>query len=329
MNLRPLRPDQHQKHPTRWSYQQGSEDFIGWVNSLGIEKTILGRFLLWVDRYLQLKRSLGILLFFMFLSFFISWDVDTRFAGYKEGDLAAGDIRSPLSFSVLDEDETHIRRKQSEENIPPVYDYDVGAYDRLILDFRQTMRRFRVEGGSLSEFKDQLPQAQLSKESFSWMSELRFKSALEATVVRTLEKWQGLRVLDDLPSGRNTKFIARILERGNRGDEFLVEVTSVTTTSELKKQIQENSYMGPFKTKSDQRQLKELIKGLISPNFSLNKHETEERRRLARESVEESRINLKKGQIIIRQGAPFTKSHLMILDELTQIQNIKKYKRYG
>ena len=65
---------------------------------------------------------------------------------------------------------------------------------------------------------------------------------------------------------------------------------------------------------SRQRELLLRIGGhLVSPNLSMNRSLTIERRRLARESVKTMLIPVKKGEMIIRDGERFEKRHLTIL----------------
>src|SRR2546423_876317 len=98
MNLRPLRPDQQQKQSSRWSYKQHSKDFVGWVNKLGVERTWAGKLAYLLDTRFQVRRIALLFLFALAVSFFISWDFEVSYSGYKEGDLATTDIKSPIAF---------------------------------------------------------------------------------------------------------------------------------------------------------------------------------------------------------------------------------------
>src|SRR4051812_29158668 len=123
MNLKPVKPDQQQKHFTRWIYHQHSQDFVGWVNKLGIERTWIGRIAHYLDNRFHLQRVALFFIFSLALSFFISWDVDVSFTGYKEGDLAAQDIKSPMTYEFIDIDQTQRKKMEAEEAVPPVYDF--------------------------------------------------------------------------------------------------------------------------------------------------------------------------------------------------------------
>src|SRR5580698_9589500 len=142
MNLRPLRPDQQQKQKpaTRWNYHRQSEDFIGWVNKLGLEKTWIGRVAENLNSRFKIQKITLLFLFSLTLSFLISWDSQVSYSGYKEGTLVGSDIKSPTNFEVVDQEETNRRKAEAENSIPPVYDYDVGLYDERALAFRTAFK---------------------------------------------------------------------------------------------------------------------------------------------------------------------------------------------
>ena len=84
MNLRPIKPKDKDKAPSRWSYHQRSEDFINWVNTLGIERTYVGRLAHIIDRKYRLKRVALVTIFFLLLSFLIHWDSGYDLGHFKE-----------------------------------------------------------------------------------------------------------------------------------------------------------------------------------------------------------------------------------------------------
>src|SRR5438105_5908359 len=92
MNLKPVKPDQQQKHFTRWNYHRHSQDFVGWVNKLGIERTWIGRAAHYLDSRFRLQQVALLFIFALGLSFYIAWDVEINYSGYKEGDLATMEI---------------------------------------------------------------------------------------------------------------------------------------------------------------------------------------------------------------------------------------------
>jgi len=327
MNLKPLRSDQQQKPPTRWNYQKNSEDFIHWVNRLGIERTFIGRLVHRVDERFHLRRIALIFLFSLSVSFLISWDFELSYSGYKEGDLASADIKSPLSFEVIDSAETERRRLEAEESIPPVYDYDVGLYDQLVTRVRQALRGMRttlaqtqgVNKGRAavkeflsrqSDFESELGGVRISKENFEWLVKERFKPNIEIAVTQTLEKLNGQKIYDDAfpmrQHGRK-RVIINILERGYKGEEFLQDSSQLVDTSEVRRRIAGQTGYPGFPKSGDVVELNDFMRSLVLPNLTLNKQETESRRQRTRDAVSPFIAQIKKGQIIVRAGQPVQK----------------------
>ncbi len=337
MNLKPLRPDQQQKHPTRWSYQQNSRDFVGWVNKLGIERTPIGRVASYLDSKFHIRRIGILFIFSMALSFFISWDFEVTYTGYKEGDLVTQDIRSPIAFEVTDLDQTNRKYIEAEDALPPIYDFDVGLYDQMVnkvhLAFKN-MRTMMIQSGDTDsgkeflsrqiDFEADLGGIRIAKESFLWLVKSKFKSSIEYALTNNLLRWGGQKIVEDLgvvrQGGKKNRIIVNVLERGYKGEEFLFETGTLLDTTAVRRQIQHRAVaLGGFNA-ADVEQIKDLIQTLVVPNLSLNKQETESRKQRARESISPVTVAVKKSQTIIRQGAPLQKINVLELDELTRLQ---------
>jgi cyclic-di-AMP phosphodiesterase PgpH len=336
MNLKPLKPDQQQKHPTRWSYHQNSKDFIGWVNRLGIERTWAGRLASYLDQRFQLRAIALLFIFALALSFFIYWDIDISYTGYKEGDLATADIKSPISFEVIDIDQTNRKKAEAENAIPPVYDFDVGLYDELIERVKTALRSMRGQliqnprGDDANEFMSHqkefeadLGGVRVSRENFQWLTKQRFRSTIDSVLTQNLRRWGSQKIVEDLgalkQSGRN-RIIINILERGFKGDEFLFDTGTLLDTTEVRRRIL-NQPLNPQGLKPEnEAQYKDILQAMVHPNLSLNRQETEIRKLRARESVEPVVVNIKKGQTIVHEGAPLQRIHVLALDELRRLQ---------
>lgn len=110
MNLRPLRPDHFKKSLSRRNYRQRSESFVGWVNKLGIERTFVGRVAHFFDQKFHLRQLSLVFLLCLGVSFLISWDLQENYAGYKEGDVAASNLKSLMNLDVIDQVQTPARK---------------------------------------------------------------------------------------------------------------------------------------------------------------------------------------------------------------------------
>lgn len=327
MNLKQLRPDQQQKTNTRLSYRQRTEDFVSWVNRLGIERTWLGRVAHKLDSQFHLRHFLFLFLFCLGLSFFISWDFDISYSGYKEGDLATSDIKSPLSFEVLDLEQTEQKRSQAEANLPLVYDFDVGLYDAQIQRIKSALKQAR-QGLILlqEEFEIALGGARVSTESFQWLKTHKFKLAIESLLIHGLEKWNTQKIVDDSSpfkqKGRE-HIIINVLEQSGKGERFLIDTASVLDVSEVRKRMTNQLTSGPFTNPKDIVEISDLLRSFIVPNLTLNKMESEARRQKIREEIPPVVIQIKKGQVIVREGTAIQKIQVVILDELRKLKTIR------
>jgi putative nucleotidyltransferase with HDIG domain len=325
MNLRPLRPDQQQKQKpaTRWSYHRHSEDFIGWVNKLGIEKTWVGRVVENLDAKFKLRKIAFLFLFSLTLSFLISWNTQVNLGSYKEGNLVAADIKSPITFDVIDKSETNRRKLEAETAIPPVYDYDVGLYDERALAFRTALKNLKDSIPNQSDFEVQLGGVHFTPEIYKWILKERFNAGLESVIAQNLEKWGDFKIVEDASGfrqlGRN-RVIVNTLEHGYKGDEFVQDAATIIDTNEVRRRITAQSSTPGFVKASDRAQINEVLRTLIVPNLTLNKQETELRRNRARVRVAPFFVQIRKGQIIAHSGSALQRIHVEILDELNRLQ---------
>src|SRR5690606_27135340 len=106
--------------------------FVDWVNSIGIERTWFGRVLAYFDEKFMIRRFALVFLFSFALASLLTMDLDFVYVGYRAGDLATTNIKSPMSFDFVDEIETAQKKKEAEDNVPAIYDYNPGALEPVI-----------------------------------------------------------------------------------------------------------------------------------------------------------------------------------------------------
>lgn len=329
MNLRQLRPDQQEKPNARWNYLHHTKNFVGWVNKFGIERTAVGRFAHALDARFKIKSLSLLFLFCLAISFFIAWDFDVTYSGYREGDLATSNIKSPMAFEVVDEDQTNQRKLEAEALVARVYDFDVGLYDQQIQKLKRVMKEMRQAVSfqssfdtrefmsRQSDFENSVGNIKISKESFQWLVKNQFKISIENMLVHALERWSTQKIVEDRAQFNikdREKILVSILERGGKGEEFLIDSSSLVDVAEVRKRI---ASLGT------NQQVSEIIKALIVPNLTLNKQETELRKQKSRDSVSPIVVNVKKGQIIVREGATLQKIQVEMLDELKKLRTTR------
>lgn len=322
---------------SRSHYIDHSMRFLDWVNDLGFEKTFLGSIIAKLDERLQLRRLAMLFLFSLLLSFLLFNDFDFTFSA-RIGDTVTRDIKSPLTFEIVDEVSTEQKRRQSELGVTPVFDYDRGTYDevygRIYSAFRKGRDEMRKISLSKDEFErwDQLKKlmagkgqfekllgASVSEPVYEWLLEKRFSPRIEAALTDQVDLWSQMKLVDNLPQSvppSTKEVLLREVTRTGRGRE------SLNTALDMR-DLRDEEGLGihaiakrrAFST-TDARLYEELARSLIQPTVTPNRQETETRREKARAEVLPVVISVKKGQIIIPDGSVVSPIHKTLLNQI-------------
>ena len=240
---------------------------------------------------------------------------------HAPGDIASRDIKSPRDLLVEDIPLTRSKRDEAAAAVPQVYDFDPTAGTQALkriergLDLLQ--QRQVAENIPEEEFLLQLEAdfgIPLTGEEYRPLLKLRLqketavllKSLLtpifETPVVANLQAFQedqlqGLLVLDrnegaELPAQRFERTIG-LNEALALAKSQLQEVTGVT--------------------KAQRQTLLKLIQQQLRPNLTLDEEETEQRRLTAREQVAPVLFQVKKGEMVVREGERVTADQILKL----------------
>lgn len=321
----------------RSRYIDHSLRFLDWVNELGFEKTWAGRLAQRMDDAFRIRRLSLLFLFSFILSVLLFYDFDFSFSA-RVGERATRDIKSPLSLEVVDEVSTEEKRKTAESNVPLVFDYDRSTYEQSYGQVYSAFRKMREEMRNISLSRDDFERfdqikrlfrfkpefekilgRKVADPSFEWLIEQKFSPRIENIVMQTIDRWAEYKVVDDVDqviSSGHKEILAREVSRGGGGRETLVSVQELRDLSRAEDfQIARGPLSKAF-TSSDQRLFEEFIRSLFVPNVTLNKHETELRRQVARDQVLPVVISIKKNQVIVPEGGILQPIHVTLLGEI-------------
>lgn len=333
----------HSKSGSRESLQYRSKyidhslRFLDWVNELGLERTWLGRHLAWAEEKFRLRRLAMVFLFSIALSLLLFWEIDLSYS-YRVGDVVSRDIKSPISFEVIDEVATEQKRRQAEQSIAPVLDYDRGAYDdlygRLYSAFRRVREELRPVKFSKDEFErwdqvktlmDKRPDfekaigRQVSEPVYEWLIEKRFSARIEGALTEQLDRWSGMKLVESktqvvAPGAKEV--ILREVSRSGKGREVEVSVREIREIAGEIDQGIESLLRARGFVGSDARLLAEFARALLIPTITPNRHETQQRREKARADVLPVVISVKRRQVIIPEGTTVQPIHKTLLNQI-------------
>ena len=270
---------------------------------------------------------------------------------YDLGDVAERDVKAPKDFFVEDEAATEKKRQQAMEEVLTVYDYDAGLVttltqnvDRALADLRAVIEAENTKNRQKSATPSQLEETltEESKPSLPeqiWAKRKEFEERIGLRVskgaFRALEKEAFSKKIANLI---NT-ILAEILKNGVvTNKEMLLKemdkgiiLRNVDTKEERGVRNLEQFYgLDQAKTRArsiGQPYLKDIdytvnnliidfVQELIHPNITLNKNETQERKKQAAADIMPVLHKIKSGEMLLREGERVTEVQLLKLETL-------------
>ena len=265
---------------------------------------------------------------------------------YKLGDVVTRDIKAAKNFLIEDKDATEAGRKQAVENVLTVYDHDVNistktslktkkAFDdlRAMLETIKSIDSLKKTETSSSENEEQ----KLIVHNLIWQKKADFEEKIGISVNDADYKILELEAFSDDIS----KFISSILKE-------IFDNGVVANKEMLLKETDRGIILSDIKTKNEMLvynlkhfygldQAKTMVKiignpilqnktpdlrnlivdfaqRLIQPNITLNRSETEKRKKEAYSEVKPIFYKIKAGEMLLREGERVTKDQLLKLN---------------
>ena len=276
----------------------------------------------------DLTRGTVLILLSLIISIFLHPGILTKPKVYKIGDIAEADIKAPTDILVRNDETTEKEREKAVQSVPYVYDFDPSASNltmRLKEAMSETRKLIVVQTidplAPLPAEETQADTADVKKttaEGFFRSLELPYDEALyekillsgcpnnlETSIVNLVTDIFKKGVVGNLSVLMNQAQKGIVLQRIQNQEEELVNDPS--RFYDIK---------GAVKRIEDQKD--ELIKGglsreiadlavelstaLIKPNVTFNKRETEVRKDAAAQAVKEFFYQVKRGEMIVREG---------------------------
>lgn len=331
---------------SRVNYEDHSLRFLDWVDHLGLERTIFGRVLVFLEQKLQVRRFAFVFLFALILAYAITFEIRTN-VDFEVGDIARTDVISPLSFEMVDEVTTEEKRVKSEIAVPLIFDFDPSVFERVSGNVYRSFRLMRFKIKNVTWPKDFADREEKIKEFFihkgefekelgvpvpdylfEWLVQYRFNASFENIVIRNLDIWYKSKVtenLDKVIPGNQTMVLARTVNKNNRGREFNIKRAEVLDSTNSEMFVLQNHRGLERASEKDIANLTSFAQLLIYPNLTLNKQEMATRREAARSAVLPITISVKKNQTIIAEGTVVQPFHMALLKE---IQTLKSDRRH-
>lgn len=290
--------------------------------------------------------SLGI-----FVAFFLYPNTELSSMHYKLGDIALKNIKSPRDFLIEDEESTNQRIKEAEKDFIVVYDFDPNLSGEIQtrltssftlmrdlykeIDYKiKSENTAKTTKTNLASFSKQINAnrkefqkilTDINDEEFRVLERYRFNKRIEKYIgtlinVPLENEIVGNKELLHKEKGRG--IIIRNIE--TKEEVKVKDISSIIGIKDAKKVMEANSNKIPGNIPDSLRNtVMAISQGLIEPNLTFNKNETARRKNIVRESVKPVFYQVKKGEIIVREGERIKNEHMI------KLKVFQRAKRYG
>ncbi len=246
---------------------------------------------------------------------------------FTPGDIAPRDIKATRSILLPDEELTTKKRAEAEKAVPALYDFDAAAGSVVADQIRQVLEYLRQMNEAGAEQGDML--AGLAADLGINATEAELKTLLELAsnptssnrVNQLMQRAYQNKIVGNLKlfeADRARGVVFRKLENQTEAaDDPREKVIGLGSLQEtVKAELKDSSF-----SKAQTKTLEGLILPLLRPNVTFNQNETEVRKQAAREGVQPVLIQVKKGEMIVREGDPITVEQLNKLNALRDESN--------
>jgi putative nucleotidyltransferase with HDIG domain len=269
---------------------------------------------------------------------------------YSLGDVAERDIKSPRDFFIEDQAATDLNRKLAEEKVLTVYDYDAELGPKIALNVEQIIAQMRPASTAQNITSD--PTTTEAENTGQKIAKPQNPSTNIITDKRKyLEEKLGIRVtrgafsaLEKVGFSTNTadhitQILLKILNNGvvtnkeillKESEKGIILRNVSTKKEEAIHQLKKFYGLDQAKTMvriAGQPLLNDLdygllnlvvdfVQRLIQPNITLNRNETQERKKAATAEIKPVLHKIKAGEMLLREGERVTGVQLLKLKTL-------------
>jgi cyclic-di-AMP phosphodiesterase PgpH len=261
---------------------------------------------------------------------------------YKLGDVVTRDIKAAKNFLIEDKEATEASRKQAVENVLTVYDHDVNISAKTDQKIKNAFEDLRVLSETLKSIEksesssSENEEKKLALHNLIWQKKTDFVEKIGISVsdadykILELEAFSSdilnlisgiLKEIYDNGVVANKEMLLKETDRGiilsdikTKNEMLVYNLKHFYGLDQAKTMIK---VIGDPLLQNKSHDLRNLIvdfaQKLIQPNITLNRSETEKRKKEAYSEVNPIFYKIKAGEMLLREGERVTKDQLLKL----------------
>jgi len=253
---------------------------------------------------------------------------------YQVGGVASADIKSTQDFLVEDENATLAKRIEAEKAVLSVYDYDPSILQKATGKIRHSfsLMRGHAERDEIKEQEEvrrkeleELLGVTFTSKEFNVLAKSGFGQSVEdvtLSFVHPLMNKGIVRGRDFLDQEKGKGIVVRNIqtqrERARHNLDTIIDSAQAEAVIKQKANALSKTLGREFSPVLPV--LVKIASHLIEPNLTFNRNETEARKATAIHEVKPVLFQIKKGEMLVREGERITKGHLVKLQALEALR---------
>jgi len=227
---------------------------------------------------------------------------------FTAGDIAPRDIKAPRDLLVPDEDLTKQKRDEAEKGIANLYDFDTTTGEVIIGQVNQVFNTLQAAADQALPAEQKIAELESSfginidQKDLSALQELSSEADSSVRIAQIVKQLYRQKIAGNLKlfeADRPKGVVFRQLD--SQTETAVGDNETVIGLGQLQDQLKKALADARFRADQEQA-LRQLILPMLRPNISFNQNESEARRKAAGESVKPVLIQVKKGEMIVREG---------------------------
>jgi len=249
---------------------------------------------------------------------------------YRLGELANYDIKASQDILMEDQTATELKRQEVGRSALSVYDFDESSgFDvqkKIQLGFQIMRENLKKQAaGEMETGKEERRKLEkiwgieITPAEFEALIQDRFSESFENGLIHLVQSVLTIGVVNSKVTLMNEQGKGIIVRKLPSKQEFRIyEIERFPDLDEARDRIEKRSaYLLVGKKRGWRPLAVGLAQKIITPNLSFNKTETENRISQAVQEIHPILFQIKKGEVIVREGEKITEAHLTKIQKAT------------
>lgn len=227
---------------------------------------------------------------------------------YSPGDVARRDVKATRDLLIPDEGLTAKKRTEAEVSVPVLYDYDPQAGAAIAARMAEIFTFVKDEvsrGRDSASLRAELEKSfgiRVDDSELKELASLAAKTGTKEWLAGLIERLYRTKIVG------NTRLFERDRQQGvlyrnvaSQNEVLADPREKVLGSNDVQLLLREELRKGGFETEQI-KGISAMLANVLRPGISYNQNETDARRQAARDAVQPILIQVKKGEIIVREG---------------------------